>query len=54
MDFSCNFAESAAKLSETQVSYAWLLLLTFLASVLMVLNELTAVKRLSASCVPFK
>ena len=54
MEFSCHFAESVAKLSKTRVSYAWLLLLTLLASVLMVLNKLMAVKRLSALCVPFK
>ena len=41
-------------LVKLEVSYAWLVLLTFLASVLMVLNELMAVKRLSASCMPFK
>ena len=41
-------------LVKLEVSYAWLVLLTFLASVLMILNELMAVKRSSASRVPFK
>ena len=39
MQFSFNFAENVAKRSKTQVSYAWLLLPTFLASVPVVLNE---------------
>ena len=57
MEFSCNFAESIKRsLVKLQVSCAWLLFtyLFGLASALMVLNELMAVKRLSASCVPFK
>ena len=55
MEFSCNFTENVAKRRKTQISYAWLLLLTFLASVFVVLNELMAVKRsLSAAGVRFK
>ena len=52
MEFSFNFAENVAKRRKTQVSYAWLPLLTFLASVE---QEFMAVKRsLSAACVRFK
>ena len=53
MEFSCNFAESAANLSK-----AWSILCTAAVTYLFGFSsyglEHTAVKGLSASCVPFK